>query len=170
MKKIAFIVMGIAVIALVVYLGFRIYNKIQQKQVAEKDIATLPAFNFYTLNNTVFNNNNLPDTNGKIILNFFSPNCEHCQYMATQYLQHKEQLNELTILMITIADSASVTKFYTDYKLKQLSNVIILRDKKFSFPKIFGTGVVPSFFIYNNQKLVKKIIGETKIENLLSEP
>ena len=163
-----FIVIGIAVIALAVYLGFRIYHKIQQKQTAEKNTATLPAFSFYTLNNTVFTNNNLPDSNGKIIFNFFSPTCEHCQYMATQYVQHQQQLNGITILMITVADSLAVTEFYKQYTLNQVPNIIMLRDKKFSFPKIFGTGVVPCFFIYNHQKLVKKIIGETKMENLIS--
>jgi Thioredoxin. len=169
MKKIAFTIIGIVVIALAVYLCSRIYNKIQQKRSVEKNTATLPAFNFCTLNNTVFTNNNLPDSTGKMILNFFSPTCEHCQYMATQYVQHKQQLNGIIILMVTVADSITTKNFYADYKLNQSPNIIVLRDKKFQFPKTFGTGVVPSFFIYKNQKLIKKIIGEAKVENLLSE-
>lgn len=70
--------------------------------------------------------------------------------------------------MVTIADSTSVAKFNQDYHLNTLSNIVLLRDTKFQFYKIFGTTTVPSFFIYEHQKLVKKIIGETKIENLIA--
>jgi len=70
--------------------------------------------------------------------------------------------------MITIADSNSVARFTRDYQLNRMTNIILLRDTKFQFYKIFGTASVPSFFIYENQKLVKKIIGETKIETLLN--
>jgi hypothetical protein len=86
--------------------------------------------------------------------------------MATQYVQHQQELKDITILMVTVSDSASALQFYADYELNKLPNIILLHDKKFNFPKTFGTGVVPSFFIYQKNKLMKKIIGETKIENL----
>ena len=127
----------------------------------------LPNFTFLTLGNTHYTNTEIRNISETIIFNFFSPTCEHCQYMATQYLMHKKKLKDIAILMVTIADSNSIVKFNKDYQLHTLPNVILLRDTKFQFYKTFGTASVPSFFIYEHQKLVKKIIGETKIENLI---
>lgn len=68
--------------------------------------------------------------------------------------------------MVTSADSASTNRFCTDYHLNLLKNIIVLRDAKNEFYKNFGTSNPPTFFIYNNGMLVKKITGETKIENI----
>lgn len=123
---------------------------------------------FTSLSNGIFSNKDLPNTNSKIIINYFSPTCEHCQYMATSFLKNKEKLKDVTIIMVTIADSNSIAKFNDDYKLNTLPHIILLRDPKFQFENTFGTSTVPSFFIYNEGKLVKKIIGETKMDNLLN--
>jgi len=146
----------------------RIYVTTQQRRVVEKGIVTLPIFKFVSMNGNPYNHQSLPEENGNIIFNFFSPNCEHCQYMATQYIKNQQKLKNATILMITTADSISTTKFYKDYQLNRLPNIVMLRDPQYKFYKIFGTGVVPSFFLYKDKVLVKKIIGETKIDNLLN--
>jgi thiol-disulfide isomerase/thioredoxin len=152
---------------LIFFLVRGIYKKISPKEIANKNISIFPAFSFSTIDNKIFSNENLPDANNKIIINFFNPECEHCQYMAKSYIRNSGKLKDISLLMITIADSASIVKFRNDYHLDSLQNIIFLRDSKFQFEKIFGIAVVPSFFIYKNKKLVKKIIGETKIENLL---
>ncbi|MDE3234953.1 MAG: redoxin domain-containing protein [Bacteroidota bacterium] len=168
MKKIIGLSIAIVCLVLLGYLGYKVFIIIQQKQIAEKNTALLPTFSFVATNNKTFKNADLENVNGRIIFNFFSPTCEHCQNMATQYLNNKEQIKDITILMVTIADSISVAKFKNDYQLNTLPNLILLRDTKFQFYKIFGTATVPAFFIYEHQTLVKKIIGETKIENLIA--
>jgi thiol-disulfide isomerase/thioredoxin len=118
----------------------------------------------------LFNINDIINNKAKLIIfNYFNPDCEHCQYMVKSFFADKNKLSDVTIVMVTAADSTATARFYTDYKLNELPNIIVLRDPAFQFPKIFGTGIVPSFFIYKNKKLVKKIMGETKIENLLTE-
>jgi thiol-disulfide isomerase/thioredoxin len=134
----------------------------------ERSAQLLPFFEFLTLENVVFSTKDLKKYNQKVIINFFSPSCEHCQYMAKQYLKNKELFKGVTILMITISDSSELAKFNKDYQLKFVNNIILLRDTKFQFFNIFETTTVPSFFVYKNKILVHKIIGETKIENLLN--
>lgn len=87
--------------------------------------------------------------------------------MAVEFLEDSQKLKDVQILMITTADYESAAKFSNDYKLSLLHNVVILRDTSNQFQKTFGTSFVPSFYIYENSKLVKKIIGETQIENLI---
>jgi thiol-disulfide isomerase/thioredoxin len=168
MKKIVQLIIVVVVFLLSAFMGVTVYKKLHAKGIIEKQISVMPAFSFTTFNAKLFSNESLADNNDKIIINFFNPECEHCQYMAKSYLKNADKFNDVSLLMITIADSASVSKFNSDYHLDSLHNLILLRDPKFQFEKIFGTSVVPSFFIYKDKKLVKKISGETKIENLLN--
>lgn len=128
----------------------------------------IPKFIFYNLGNSRFTNDSIIYKKNHLIINYFSPTCEHCQYMASEFLKDSQKLKDVQLLMITSADSASAAKFNSDYKLSLLPNIIILRDTNYQFQKTFGTGVVPSFFIYEHNKLVKKVIGETTIENLIN--
>ncbi len=135
--------------------------------MTEAIISTTPQFSFLIQNNHSFSNNDLDKTKSRIIINHFNPTCEHCQYMASELLKDSQKLKNVQILMITSADSLSTSKFNYDYKLILLPNIIILRDTNYQFQRTFGTGIVPSFFIYEKNKLIKKVIGETKIENLI---
>ena len=129
----------------------------------------MPDFTFSTNEGMPFSNMGIRDKSRKLIINFFSPGCEHCQYMAKQYVKNADKFKDINLLMVTISDSSEVVKFKNDYHLDSLPNLVLLKDSKFRFEKLFGTAMVPSFFIYKNKKLMKEIIGETKIENLLTE-
>jgi len=168
MKRKLIISIVIVSLFIVGYLSYRIFNNIQKLRIAQINTKTLPNFSFISTDGTKFTCSDISNINSKIVFNYFSPTCEHCQYMATQYLINIDKLKDITILMITIADSNSVAVFSNNYQLCSMPNIILLRDDKYDFYKIFGTMNVPSFFIYRNKKLVKKIIGETKIENILA--
>ena len=167
MKKKLAVTLILFVFTGIFYLTNIIYKKIQKKESTEKNISALPFFSFLAIDSKLFSNASIKDSTGKIIINFFNPECEHCQYMAKTYVRNTDKFRDITLLMITIADSASLAKFKADYHLDSISNLVLLRDPTFQFEKIFGSSVVPSFFVYKDRKLVKKIIGETKIENLL---
>ena len=167
MKKILRKVLPVIIPLSLGFFGVKIYEKIQAKNVVAESIATLPAFSFTAMNNQQFSSSSI--TSNTVIINLFNPECEHCRYMAQSFVQHANEIKDIQILMVTIADSASVAKFANEYGINKLSNVTLLLDRNFQFEKIFGTSVVPSFFVYKGKKLVKKVTGETKIENLLSE-
>jgi len=147
---------------------FLLVKKINEKNKVEVIIAKIPEFSFLTLDNHSFSDKNIENKKSRLILNHFNPNCEHCQYMAGEFFKDSKKIKDIQILMITSADSASAEKFNSDYKLSLLPNIIILRDTNYQFQKVFGTGVVPSFFIYEHNKLVKKVIGETMNDNLIN--
>lgn len=165
-KKIKIFISVVLIVILVSFL--LLLKKINEKNRAESIIAKTPEFSFLTLENHSFSYKNIENRKSRLILNHFSPNCEHCQYMAGEFIKDSQKLKDVQILMITSADSASVAKFNSEYKLSLLPNIIILRDTNYQFQKTFGTGVVPSFFIYEQNKLVKKVIGETIIDNLIN--
>lgn len=165
MKK-KFIIYIYSVIIVILLSCFFLSKEIIKKNNVEAKITSIPEMLFIEINNNIFSNRNIDQNKSRIIINHFSPTCEHCQYMASEYIKDSQKLKDIQILMITSADSLATSKFYNDYKLSLLSNIVILRDTDYQFQKTFETSIVPSFFIYEHNKLVKKVIGETKIENL----
>jgi thiol-disulfide isomerase/thioredoxin len=146
-----------------------VYKQVHVKKNIEKGTSVLPSFTFTTLKNEAFYTKNLFSAKDKIIFNYFNPDCEHCQSMANSYLQNADKLKAVKIIMLTLADSTVTAKFASLYKLNTIPSIIVLRDTKFQFEKAYGHMIVPSFFVYKENKLVKKIIGEAKIEYLLSD-
>ena len=125
-----------------------IVKKVNEKNRAESIIAKTPAFSFLTLDNHSFSDKNIENRESRLILNHFSPNCEHCQYMAGEFLKDSQKIKDIQILMITSADSASAAKFNSDYKLSLLPNITILRDTNYQFQKTFRTGNGERYFIH----------------------
>lgn len=166
MKQIIKSALLVLLVAFTGWISYNIYRKIQIKRTAEKNTITLPPFHFITLNKQAYSNTSVKS--GKVIINFFSPQCEHCQYMTEAYMQHARQLDSVQILMITAADSSAVARFAAAYKINTMPNITLLLDRELQFPVVFGSASVPSFFVYYNNRLVKKIAGETRIENLLN--
>ena len=157
----------LVLIAMIVYFGINSFKAIRFKAQISENISKLPAFSFISLSNHIFSNDSLKDAD-RIIINYFSPSCDHCQYMAASFLKNKEKIKNTCILMVSSADMENIIKFKNDYNLNSLPNLILLRDAKFEFFDVFGTQTVPAFFIYRNKELTRKFIGETKIDNLLN--
>ncbi len=154
--------------SVIIFFCLLITKNIYEKSKAERHIAFIPKFSFTTLENTAFTNKMIKKSIKKIIINHFSPACEHCQAMASAFIKDSLKIKNVTILMITNSDISTVVKFRKDYNLSLLSNLILIIDTNYQFQKTFGEGGVPSFYIYQNDKLIKKVIGETNIENLLN--
>ncbi|MCX6219805.1 MAG: redoxin domain-containing protein [Bacteroidia bacterium] len=107
--------------------------------------------------------------NQPTVIIYFSPECEHCQYEATEIGRQPERFAKANMILITPDDSAKRIEAFADkYKLWQVDNMVILYDRKSQFRKYFGTSVFPSVFIYGTDKrLLKQFIGEVKMETVL---
>lgn len=169
MRRLIKILLIAVVLFVIGYFGYKTVYKIQMQKQAALNTATIPQFTFETINHQSFGRQNIKDTLGNVDIMLFSPDCEHCQYMAQSMVQHKEQIKNIQFIMVTpFGDSASVAQFAQTYGLNALPNVQLLLDTKVAFPKIFGSSLVPSFYVYKNNRLVKGIKGETRMENLLN--
>ncbi|MBS0031354.1 peroxiredoxin family protein [Chitinophaga sp. 22321] len=169
MKRKLSMVIGGVLLLFVSFMGYHIFKTIKKKKEIGQQANTLPAFRFYKQDKTEFNLDSLHNYSDRLIIEYFSPDCEHCQYTAQKYVAEKEKLQNCKILMVTFSDSLSVAHFYQDYKLNTMPNIIVLSDPGIKFPGYFGAGVIPSFYVYKNNRLVNKFLGETRINNLLSD-
>lgn len=163
--KLIFIGLSITSMA---FLSFKMYHKLEEKRVADANTTVLPSFSFYIQDGSLFTTDRSSYANEKVVINYFNPDCDHCQYMARQIKKTSPAFTGITILMVTNADSLSVSSFVKKYGLENIPGIILLRDPEYSFNRLFGSSIVPSFFLYKNRALVRKITGETKVENLIA--
>lgn len=159
--KIFLITFGLSLIA---FLTFKILNEINRKNLINVKTQQLPDLAFLQLTGKQYLESKIRKN---VIVNYFSPDCNHCQYMTEQISKNIDSFYSVMIIMVTSADSASTNRFCNDYHLDKFKNIVVLRDIKNQFHNYFGTVTSPTFFIYNDGILAKKIIGETKIENII---
>ena len=169
MARKAAIFIGVVVLGFVLFFGYRISRVWRMKTAAAEKARSLPVFSFTRLDGTPFTDDSLPNDGRRLIIMLFSPDCEHCQHTAKNFVRRVRSLGSCRLLLVTLADSLAAAQFYTDYRLELLPQLILLRDPGANFPRIFGVGVIPSFFVYKDRRLVNKFIGESRLDNLLSD-
>lgn len=168
MKKLLRYIILLIVIGLASFLLIRITASIRQKDAAAARIQMLPSIELYSLKGDKTNIRKLVKDRATVII-YFSPDCEYCQYEATELHQNFSAFQHTEIIMVTHADPAETMRFVHTYRLDSIPFIHFLLDKNNLFSKTFGTRVFPSIFIYNkDHKLIKKFIGETKIEAIMS--
>lgn len=148
--------------------GLFIFKRIAVKMHTGDGILHLPKFRFASLEGKLFTSRAISHDHAPVIINHFDPECEDCQYMAEQIRVHRLSFAGYRIIMVTDADGAAARAFNKKYDLGSVPHLQILLDKEFSFYKVFGTAIVPSFFIYDEKGTLEiKVMGETRIENLI---
>jgi thiol-disulfide isomerase/thioredoxin len=163
-KKITlFVVILIFIVSVIAFFALRAYRHTNSKIEKEKLIAHLPNMKVFFSDTVTCNSSDLP-----VIVYHFSPDCEHCQYMAKEIKYNINKFSKTCILMITSAKKDDATNFMKEYDLDSIKHIHLGFDKNLSFYKIFGSFDIPSFYIYNKEhELSSHIKGETKIENLI---
>jgi thiol-disulfide isomerase/thioredoxin len=150
------------------YLGYKGVKKQVENKKTEALINKLPEFSFYTLNDSLFSRNSLNKSLALVIF-YFHPNCEHCQYEAIQLIKYKESFKDIQILMVSTALANELKIFSNTYQLNQFSNIKILRDSMYQFENYFGSAHFPTVLIYSiDWNLVRKYKGEIKIDLIIS--
>ena len=140
--------------------------KLKKNDYIEKKIANLPAFSFITLSNETFNS--LEIMAGPVLIVHFHPECEHCQYEISEILNSNIPELYKKVILISSAHPDSIRKFLKGFNCTDFQSVIPLTDISYNFEDIFGSGIIPSIYIYNKKlKLVKIIHGEVRTEVLI---
>jgi thiol-disulfide isomerase/thioredoxin len=167
MKRIRILIIALILVAVCIA-GFTNYRHIRRRAVMERSIQLLPAFSFQRQDGRIFDNSRIDPLAERVLFDYFNPDCEHCQYMAGEFVRNADRFARYQLILVTIADSLAVDRFRKAYGLDKLRNLVILRDTKFVFANIFGPSMIPAFYEYGrDRKMIRKVLGETKLENLL---
>lgn len=155
----------ILLLAVGAWLFTRTYQSYQAKKEAAEKIQTLQHACFASLTGGQICIDEF-DSNKPTVIIYFHPECEHCQYEASEIGKQAEQFGKANMILITPDDSTKrIEAFAVKYHLWEVDNLTILLDRNSQFKNQFGTSVFPSVFIYGfDKKLLKMYKGETKIE------
>jgi thiol-disulfide isomerase/thioredoxin len=154
------------VLALISLMIAGIIRKSKEGKLAKEKIETLPDFSFKTINDSIFSRNQIKD--GPVLILFFNPECEHCQYQVQAVIKNREAISDVLVLMISNAGKEIVMDFIKSYNLIDFPRLVVLLDDTHSFDKFFGTETVPASFIYDKKlKLTKYFHGEATFETIL---
>lgn len=150
----------------IVFLATGINRKFQNQKNDYEKIANLPSFSFLTLSNERFISSKIKK--GPVLVIYFHPECEHCQWEMTEIFKSNIPESFSQILLISSAHPDSIKKFLSRFNLSSYSSMITLLDSSYDFEEIFGSSIVPSFYIYDKKlHLLKAFHGEVKTETIL---
>jgi peroxiredoxin len=163
MKKGLAKVIILLMLALVVLLIAGTITKKNKADDIRDRISTLPEFTLPAIDGSIFNSGEISE--GPLLITYFHPECEHCQYEISSLCKSNIPGSGTRILLISYVSSKKIRSFMQQFNVNNDNVFTVLVDTTFIFSELFRTNVIPSNFIYNKDlKLVKTLKGETTIE------
>jgi peroxiredoxin len=114
---------------------------------------TIPAFNFFKLDKSLFTDKNLAEDK-MLFFFFFDADCEHCQHAMMNLNQHYQEYKKAAIYLISVDGQEKISQFINKYgaNLNGKKNVTLLQDLKNEFIVKFKPRKYPSMFLYSAEK------------------
>src|SRR5664279_1626217 len=69
--------------------------------------------------------------NHKVLIIFFSPECEHCKHQMRDILADIGKFKDIEIVMATFQPFDEMKSFYTYFRIADHSNILMGRDDKY---------------------------------------
>lgn len=151
----------------IVAAGFSQTNTIAGSAPVYISKGSIPAFITYKApDSTVFTNKDIHK--GKpILLMIFSPDCGHCQHVATEITGNMDHFKKAQIYMITWLPYSDMMSFYKTYKIADYPQITMAWDSKYFFLPYYHVQSYPKLIVYNKKgKYVKEFQGNIQIEDV----
>jgi peroxiredoxin len=163
-KGLAKAVVSLITVLVILLIAGIITKKNKADDIRER-IRTLPDFTLPAVDGSIFNSSEI--TEGPLLVTYFHPECEHCQYEISSLFQSNIPSSGVKILLISNESSKKIRSFMQQFNVNNDTVFTVLSDTAFVFSELFRTDVIPSNFIYNEDlRLVKILKGETTIETI----
>jgi peroxiredoxin len=164
-KNLAYLIIAILIIVFLILVS-GIYSRKTKAKKAFQQIEILPAFTLPSLNGELFYSDAI--TTGPILITYFHPECEHCQYEISSIFSSKLPEEDFKIILISNADPVQVKSFIRQFDLRNDSLLWVLCDTSHVFSKMFETQIIPTNYIYDKDRhLVKIVKGEINVQTIL---
>ncbi len=105
-----------------------------------------------------------------VILIYFAPGCEHCQAFIKKLADKIKIFEQAQIVLVSYFPLAELQKFSAEFKLDQLSNVMVgTEGNSFRVPAFFKIVKFPFTAVYNKFGRLTGIFREEPSLNVLAE-
>lgn len=151
---------------IIIMLTAGIITRAKQAGIIEKRIATLPEFTLPTIDGEILNTANFGS--GPLLIVYFHPECEHCRSEIESLLGSTLLESYVKLIMISYAGPDIIRSFIREIEVNSEAKTWIVSDTTLLFSDLFGTDIIPSSYIYNEDlRLVKCFKGETSLGGIL---
>lgn len=148
---------------------FSAFSQAAEPAPAYKRYPTLPPLQLLLGDSTTkYTKDSIPKKKAVFIM-LFSPDCNHCQRTAEEMVAHKEELQDVHIIMATMHPLWQMNNFVAQYSLGQLPNLTVGKDLYFILPGFYNIKYLPFMAFYNNKgALISGIEGGLPIPKVLA--
>ncbi|HTN46757.1 MAG TPA: thioredoxin fold domain-containing protein [Flavipsychrobacter sp.] len=128
----------------------------------------LPSFNLLSLDSTEFNTSHIKEGR-KIMMVYFSPNCDHCEQLTTELIQHQDKWTDVEIYMITpLPLLSTLREFDSKYHVSQQKQMHLYQEPAHLFLDYYGVRSFPYIALYDEHKMfVKAFPNGVRFEELM---
>ncbi|MEM9680877.1 MAG: redoxin domain-containing protein [Bacteroidota bacterium] len=155
------------VLATLFYLCYNIILKSKEKTAIARQLQTIPKFEFLTLEENPFSNNNLIPELHTIFI-YFDSQCEFCQHEAQSISDHLNRLQAIQFVFVSEEPINAIRQFSEEYNLSNQPNITFLHDNSRLFSSQFGATSIPYILIYDKNKvLIKRHNGQLNANGIL---
>lgn len=130
----------ISIVAMVIALVTTTLLFTSSAQIPGKTVK-LPPFRITQANGQIYKAEELP-LGKAILLIYFSPDCDHCEKLMTDFVKYAEAFKNASVVMITYLPVERVAQFNKDYSISRFPNIVV------------GTEGM-TFFVRNYYKLME---------------
>lgn len=137
---------------------------------AQTPAKNIPDFDFLKLDDSFFKKNDL-DSNKKVLFIYFDATCSHCQIVINEFNNRLEELKNIQVVLVTLDVKKAIDYFMDSFApdLKELKNVLILRDTAYQFIHRFQPKRYPGVFLYSaTQDLIIYTHDDKEIDKVFS--
>ncbi|MEI9919354.1 MAG: redoxin domain-containing protein [Bacteroidota bacterium] len=111
----------------------------------------------------------MKELTGKVLLVCYNPDCDHCQREAKRISDTKDMIKDYQVYFLTPSvknQSSEVENFAKEYKLIEPNIHFVTADVTPIIAAIGSINTVPTFFVFRDQVLIKRLEGEIPMEQL----
>lgn len=106
-------------------------------------------------------------TSGPLLITFFHPECDHCQYEISSLMSNDSLCCNVNIILVSYAGLSEIRSFLQEFRISDTSRLHIIHDPYLKMSEFFSANIIPSNFIYNDSlQLVKIFKGSVKPETI----
>jgi hypothetical protein len=133
-----------------------------------KPMSEIPEFEYNSINNEIFSNKNLKESDKNIIFLYFSCKCGDCKELINNIDNYKKLLEKYEIILITTEKNIDTIKAFVKVKEIEKLNIPVLIDVNNNFPSDFSLGFsinLPKVLVFDkNGKLIENANPFTELK------
>lgn len=158
---------------LVVFLSFIMVNCAKTAKEKEQPFVAelaMPNFTLAKMQDSTMILSKDVSKEGIVLLMYFSPDCDHCQKEAEEYVSKKDSLSNIRTVWMSgdWAELKLINEFAKKYQIEELNPIAIGKDMRSSLVLYYDFQHVPYTAVYKDNQFIQEYRGSIDFDELIS--